>query len=500
MKKQMKIAVVTTAAALLAIGASFTSMAAQKGTWRLEDGEWYCYDSDGDAIEGAFCISNGKEFYVGDDGKMVRSAWVEDDGAWYYVNSAGEKVVNEWRYTAPAEDEDEDEAWFYLQSNGKRAESKKLVINGKTYYFDENGAMLTGWIQATGDGWSEADDANVSNTATYYCDENGARVKAEWVKTYAPGVDEDDADEDDLNWYYIKTTGQPAVGKQTNINGETYFFNNYGQMLSGWVVGSNSNYEEIWDEDGNGTPLSTAAANGADVYFCGDEDDGHAKKGKWIKEWSSVDYGDGDSDNEKHWFYIEKNGKVFVPTSDSETTLVAAQEWDLVDAAAEDGKQFEADATHEAATKKINSNTYLFNQDGEMLYGFVEMEEKMYYFGGENDGARKTGSVTVKDEYGEAVKGYFSTETKETEGYYIGAGVNGAKGGKLYKDGILVTATEDKYEIKEVAGMEFIVNKSGSIQSSEGPYKDGGDELFGGAKFTYNDTKGVSYKSIAAKN
>ena len=50
MKKQTRLAVVTTAAALLAIGASFTSMAAQKGTWNLEDGEWYCYDSDGDVI------------------------------------------------------------------------------------------------------------------------------------------------------------------------------------------------------------------------------------------------------------------------------------------------------------------------------------------------------------------------------------------------------------------------------------------------------------------
>ena len=47
--------------------------------------------------------------------------------------------------------------------------------------------------------------------------------------------------------------------------------------------------------------------------------------------------------------------------------------------------------------------------------------------------------------------------------------------------------------------MKFVVNKSGAIQSDDGPYKDNGDELFGGAKFTYNtDTKGVSYKSIAS--
>ena len=94
MRKQMKIAAVVSAAALLAIGASFTSMAAEKGTWKLEDGEWYCYDKDGDAIEEEFCLNNGKEFYVGEGGALVTSSWVENDGSWYYVNSAGEKVVN----------------------------------------------------------------------------------------------------------------------------------------------------------------------------------------------------------------------------------------------------------------------------------------------------------------------------------------------------------------------------------------------------------------------
>ena len=52
MKRQMKIAAVVSATALLAIGASFTSMAAAKtGTWKLEDDGWYCYDKDGDVYE-----------------------------------------------------------------------------------------------------------------------------------------------------------------------------------------------------------------------------------------------------------------------------------------------------------------------------------------------------------------------------------------------------------------------------------------------------------------
>ena len=74
MRKQTKIAAVVSAAALLALGASMTSFAASKGTWMMVDGEWYCYDKNGDAYENTFCSSNGKEYYVGEDGQLVRSA------------------------------------------------------------------------------------------------------------------------------------------------------------------------------------------------------------------------------------------------------------------------------------------------------------------------------------------------------------------------------------------------------------------------------------------
>ena len=78
MRKQTKIAAVVSAAALLALGASMTSFAASKGTWMMVDGEWYCYDKNGDAYTNVFCSSNGKEYYVGDDGQLVRSEWAEE--------------------------------------------------------------------------------------------------------------------------------------------------------------------------------------------------------------------------------------------------------------------------------------------------------------------------------------------------------------------------------------------------------------------------------------
>ena len=97
MRKQTKIAAVVSAAALLALGASITSFAAAKGTWMMVDGEWYCYDKNGDVYENTFCSSNGKEYYVGDDGMLVRSSWVEYDGDYYFVNSSGAKTRMQMR-------------------------------------------------------------------------------------------------------------------------------------------------------------------------------------------------------------------------------------------------------------------------------------------------------------------------------------------------------------------------------------------------------------------
>ena len=127
MRKQTKIAAVVSAAALLALGASMTSFAASKGTWMMVDGEWYCYDKNGDAYTNVFCSSNGKEYYVGDDGQLVRSEWVEYDGDYYFVNSSGAKITNDWRLTTPYDDDSADEEWYYFKSNGKRAENEKIT-------------------------------------------------------------------------------------------------------------------------------------------------------------------------------------------------------------------------------------------------------------------------------------------------------------------------------------------------------------------------------------
>ncbi len=146
MKKQTKVLL---AAAMMTLGASFTAMAATYD-WQMEDGQWVCYDKEGDVYEGEWCESAGKDYWVGDDGILATSQWVDE----YYVDSTGAKTINAWKYILPAdadEDEDADMNWFYIGSKGVAKTGRALDINGETYFFDEVGKMLSGWV-GTNDG------------------------------------------------------------------------------------------------------------------------------------------------------------------------------------------------------------------------------------------------------------------------------------------------------------------------------------------------------------
>ena len=494
MRKQTKIAAVVSAAALLALGASMTSFAASKGTWMMVDGEWYCYDKNGDAYENVFCSSNGKEYYVGDDGQLVRSEWVDYDGSYYFVNSSGAKITNDWRLTTPYDDDTADEEWYYFKSNGKRAENEKITYKGKTYYFDTDGKMLTGWV-TTGDSATSVNEATgYEKDHTFYCDETGARVEGAWVKNTEPGTDDDDADADEY-WYYLKSSGKVANGKQSNVKGQGFVFgnkdDNFGQMLTNWVGGTKDGdsykYEEIGGED-SVAQLSDYASNGV-VYYCMyDEDkaDGHIQKNKWRKTWRPEDAYEEDEDEDKYWYWLEKDGKAYIP--DSDDMKATGYAYDLGDGALEvDGSQFSF------AKKKINSKDYFFNADGEMLSDFVNVVHTedanvidlgMYYFGGSSDGSMKTGSQTVKDDNGDSFKFYFGTKDNNTTGEAKGKGVTGNKNNKLYYMGHLVAAEDYKYQPvwydMDNNGEDdtlFIVNQNGSIQHSALEYKEDGDIL-----------------------
>ena len=486
MRKQTKIAALVSATALLALGASITSFAAARGTWMLVDGEWYCYDSNGDPYEDTFCVSNGKDYYVGEDGMLVRSSWVDYDGDMYFVNSAGQKITSDWRLTTPYDDEDAEEEWYYFQASGKMATNKKIVYKGNTYFFNADGKMLTGWVTADGDDVVNEENG-IDKDHTYYADETGARVEGDWIYTVEPSTAEDDADAD-YYYYYLLSSGKVASGKRNNIKGQTYLFDDQYRMLSGWVrgkVGSDgkTEYESIDGEDSS-VVIENDSSENYTYYYCSGADDGHVKKDRWIKTWRPADTYEEDEDVSQYWYWIESDGKIYVPSADN--AAVPAEKWKL-----EDGELVIKTNYESVTKKKVNSKDYFFNENGEMLSEFLyvledskDLKEGLYYFGGSDDGSMKTGAETIKDDNLDSFKFYF-----ETKGENKGVGITGNKSNKLYYMGHLVAAQDYRYqpvtiEVKEKVDDEyvmknytFIVNSNGTIQHSTVEYKEDGDVL-----------------------
>lgn len=101
-----------------------------------------------------------------------------------------------WRYGS--------KGWWY-QLNSYQFAIDRWNIDGKTYYFDNNGWMQTGW-QKIYDQW-------------YYFNKSGAAATG-WQKIN--GI-----------WYYFSDNGIMATG-WNKVNGTWYYHNKSGAMQTGW--------------------------------------------------------------------------------------------------------------------------------------------------------------------------------------------------------------------------------------------------------------------------
>ena len=154
MRKQTKLVAVLSAAALLAIGASMTSLATTG--WQEENGTWVYYDKNGDAVTEQWAKSGNNWFWLNEDGEMATDYLVDDDGNYYYVDANGAMVTNQW-VSIENEDYDGDDGdeplnyWYYFGANGKAYKSSSnsnsasfKTINGKKYIFNDEAQMLYG--------------------------------------------------------------------------------------------------------------------------------------------------------------------------------------------------------------------------------------------------------------------------------------------------------------------------------------------------------------------
>ena len=446
MRKQTKLVAVLSAAALLAVGASMTSFAAG---WTEENGTWVYYDGDDELVTNEWKKSGSNYYYLNDDGEMATETWVDDE---YYVDETGKMVTNQWLKLvlddADIDDPNGDgEGWFWFDSKGKKVTDTKKTINGKVYYFDDDGVMEYGWYEDEND------------NVYYLGDEDDGARKSGWLWLERPDTDNDDVnlcdDEDCIDceeegWYWFAKDGKVYnKGGQKKIDGRYYYFNAHGQMLYNWIVATNDeanvNDNEDMDDAGN--------VDIADMRYAFNVD-----KGWRVDGWLKVDgsYGVG-MENEEDWYFFKKGEAKY---SDNANVKNAP--------GFNDNNVYGLDNSPRYRERiKVEGKYFCFDQDGRMKTGLQAIATtdtngdatgyENYYF--DENGFMKTGRVSdVELDNGDVKTFYF-----ETSNSHKGRGVTGEESGYLYYKGMRLEA-EDDYAFYEVDDKLYLVNTNGKIQ------------------------------------
>ena len=181
-------------------------------TWKSIRGNWYYFDQNG-YMKTGWLKEKENWYYLGsaNDGAM-KVGWQQVGGTWYYLNTDGKMAVDTWignRYVddsgawtktrQPAQWIQSGKRWWYRHEDGSYTSNDFETIGGKTYYFDAEGWMITGWKQL-GEDW-------------YYFDASGAMVTGAWVGNYY--LDEDGVMATDtwIGNYYVDASGKWVPNK-----------------------------------------------------------------------------------------------------------------------------------------------------------------------------------------------------------------------------------------------------------------------------------------------
>lgn len=233
MRKQSRWAAVLSVSVLLALGGAVTAYGAS-GWQETENGQWRWYDSSGNFVRETWKSQGDKYYYLDENGVMAVNRFViDDDGDKYYVGEDGVRYTNQW-LSVPNEDEWEKlvlNVHYYFGPTGKAYTDRK-TIGGRTYIFDEEGRMYSGWHTYTTDSGKEY--------RYYLGSENEGWAYNGWqmLKVAEDMEEPEGAEYDDEEWFWFDPSGRAMVNKRKYINGHYYAFDVNGVMMDRWIVGT----------------------------------------------------------------------------------------------------------------------------------------------------------------------------------------------------------------------------------------------------------------------
>lgn len=383
-------------------------------------GNWSYVDKDGIYALSTIKPSGGERYYLDEYGIMVRDYLLEDyNDSIYYFDDTGKMVTNTWVAVEPTQvsngmDNPPTIYLYYFGNNGKAYQAKqstivRKTIDGKKYLFNENGQMLSGWINEEGERWNEYEsDEDPFDGFCYYAGDETDGVLREGWSAYEEGSVQDKYYMKQTLWFYFKSNDNKKVQsddegeiKTKTINGKTYAFDDKGVMVVGWD-------SDLLDEKNEDSSIRSKK------YFVEEEgkDLGRNTKKEWFFAVPSMKQNLDDHDQEiERWFYALGSGEVvkgvmrkingsfyvFNKEGIMKSGLCVIDKYtrayvDSIDAERTDGKDFII-SRHYISTDKTSSaqEFEIFDDNTQVLYYFRddEVEDK------ENFGKRKIGDATI---------------------------------------------------------------------------------------------------------
>ena len=256
--------------------------------------------------------------------------------------------------------------WWYEYPDGSYAQDEMKTIDGKTYYFNRSGYMVTGWTQIDGK-WYVFDSSGAMKKNTwegnYWLGEDGVMATDSWVNNNQYYVGSDGKwipdygvakwKQDANGWWYQNADGTYPKNCRMTIDGKDYYFKADGYIAVGWQALNGNWY--VFDSSG---AMKKNAWEGN--YWLGA--DGIMMVNSWV-------------DNDR--YYVGPDGQWI------EGYGVAKWQSDANGWWYSDGYGGYA----KSQFKTIEGSDYYFKADGYMVVGWLEVSGAWYYF--DSSGAMK---------------------------------------------------------------------------------------------------------------